>query len=52
MPLIIIIIIIIIIIQCCKEPFTHRPEQYRVQIPASAFTTVSSPSEALEYLLA
>ena len=28
------------------------PEQYRVQIPASAFTTVSSPSEALSLLLA
>ena len=39
-------------IQCCKEPFTHGPEQYRAQIPASAFTTVSSPSEALSLLLA
>jgi len=39
-------------IQCCKEPFTHGPEQYRVQTPASAFTTISSPSEALSLLLA
>ena len=41
-----------ITIQCCKEPLTHGPEQYRVQTPASAFTTVSSPSEALSLLLA
>ena len=39
-------------IQCCKEMFTHGPEQYRVQTPASPFTTVSSPSEAVSYLLA
>ena len=37
-------------IQCCKEPFTHGREQYRVQIPASAFTTVSSPSQKVKHL--